>query len=591
MKNSVIIIVWVGILISTGCEKLKLGNAFLEKPPSVDVTQDTIFSSLEFANRFLTGAYATLPYPYLYNLDSRGIGMAADVLEGLTDLAQSFRLDGAVNQVYYAGQYSAGTENGNNTKYTFTGEYNWLGIRRAYILIENIDRVPDADESTKKEMKAEARMIIAVHYCDMYRFYGGLPWVNHALGLNEKMEYPRLTSLATVDSIVALIDKAIPDLPWTLTDLSNNDGHFTQAGAMGLKARILLFAASPLFNNSEPYLDGEASTAKLTWHGGYDANLWKRAMDASKELITKIESQGGYALVNTGNPRMDFRKAYYDRGNGEILISTRVYFRTGDASGSNSYEYAGMALFQGHGIACPTQESVDMYDMANGLPITNPASGYDPNNPYINRDVRLYESALVNGDTYQGRTAELWIGGRERQSQSAWRAGSGYDSRKFILDNDAATSRGSIIQFPLLRLPEIYLTYAEARNEFMGGPDADAYKYVNMVRNRVALPDLPVGLTQIQFREAILKERACEFVLENVRYFDMCRWKRADDFTKKLHGMNIFKAADGTLSYELFQLPTRAWQLEGNWSAKWYLDAFPPNEINKGYGLIQNPGW
>lgn len=589
MKNSIIIIVWVGILLGAGCKKLEFGNAFLEKPPSVDVTKDTIFSSLEYANRFLTGAYRTLRYAYLYNLDNRGIGMSADVLEGLTDLAQSFRLDGAVNSVYYAGQYSAGTENGNSTKYNFTGEDNWLGIRRAYLFIENIDRVPDADEATKKEMKAEARMIIACHYCDMYRFFGGLPWVNHSLGLLEKMEYPRLTTLATLDSILAVIDKAIPDLPWTITDLSNQDGRFTQASAMGIKARILLFAASPLFNSAEPYLAGEAADAKAAWHGGYDANLWKQAMDASKELITKIESQGGYALVNTGDPRMDFRKAYYNRGNGEILISTRVYYKTDDAGGSNSYTYAGFDLFQGHGIACPTQESVDMFGMANGLPITDPASGYDPGNPYINRDVRLYESAMVNGDTYQGRTAELWIGGRERTSQSAWRAGSGYDSRKFILDNDAATSRGSVIQFPYLRLAEIYLSYAEASNEYKDGPDADAYKYVNMVRNRVGLANLPTGLTQVQFREAVLNERACEFVLEDVRWFDMARWKRDYDFYKKLHGMNIYKNADGSFTYQLFELPSRAWQK--NWSPNWYLSALPPNEIQKGYGLIQNPGW
>ena len=110
-----------------------------------------------------------------------------------------------------------------------------------------------------------------------------------------------------------------------------------------------------------------------------------------------------------------------------------------------------------------------------------------------------------------------------------------------------------------------------------------------MVRNRVGLANLPTGLTQVQFREAVVNERACEFVLEDVRWFDMARWKRDYDFSKKLHGINIFKNADGSFTYQLFELPSRAWQKD--WSSKWYLSALPPNEIQKGYGLIQNPGW
>lgn len=149
MKNNIIIVL-VGILMLAGCEEIEVGNNFLEKPPSVDVTIDTIFSKLEYADRFLTGAYRTLHYGYLYNLDYKGIGMDADVLESLSDMTQSFRLDGGVYRIYYSGQYSAGTENTNSTKYNFRGEDNWSGIRHSYILIENIDKVPDADQATKK---------------------------------------------------------------------------------------------------------------------------------------------------------------------------------------------------------------------------------------------------------------------------------------------------------------------------------------------------------------------------------------------------------------------------------------------------------
>ncbi|HWK57157.1 MAG TPA: RagB/SusD family nutrient uptake outer membrane protein [Parapedobacter sp.] len=584
MKNILIIFLWLLAFAIVGCEKFKVGNDFLEKPPSVDVTKDTIFSNLEYANRFLTGAYATLHYGLLYDFSAKGIGMDADILESLTDITQSFRLDGAVYRIYYSGQYSAGTENNaTGTKYSFLHEDSWKGIRMAYIFLENIDRVPNVNEQTKKRLKAEAKMIIAMHYADMYRHFGGLPWIDHAIGVNEDTHFPRLTSLATMDSIINIIDEATPDLPWVLNDINNDDGRFTQASALGLKARMLLFGASPLFNSDTPYLDGEASQQKMTWHGNYDQNLWKRAANAAEELIQKVEAQGGYELVKTGHPRQDFQKAYYQRGNGEILISTRVRYRN-----EGDYDYLGMQVTRIHGIGCPTQEYVNMFGMANGLPISDPNSGYVEENPFVNRDPRLYETVLTNEDTYQGRTAQLWVGGIERQSIGQSMAATGYDMRKFLLDFNSATSFGSVVQFPYLRLAEIYLTYAEASNQLNNGPTPEAYRCVNVVRNRVGLPDLTPNLNKEQFHEAVLIERACEFGYEEVRWFDLIRWKRADDFTKKLHGMNIFKEGD-EFTYQLFELPTRAWQR--SWSPKWYLSAFPPTEVNKGYGLVQNPGW
>lgn len=586
MKNNAIIIIiaCLGILFTSGCDEFEVGDSFLEKPPSVDVTKDTIFSSLEYANRMLTAAYRSLPYNILYfsQSGSRGAGIGWDYLDALGDICQSQRKC----YRYYSGQYNAATEEGAYGKYSFIRDESWDGIRKANIFIENIDRVPDADANTIKKLKAEARMIIAVHYCDMYRHFGGVPWLNHAIGPNEDLTFPRLTSLAMMDSIVSVIDKAIPDLPWEIADLVTEDGRFTQAAAMGLKVRLLLFGASPLFNSDTPYLEGEASSMNLVWHGGYDKNLWKKTADAAKEFIDKVESQGGYALVNTGNPREDFFKGYFERGNGEILISTRQYYKTDDAE-----LYRPMYITTvGHGTICATQEYIDMFQMENGLYIDDPLSGYDPNDPNINRDPRLYETQVVNGDIYRGRLAELWVGGRDRLALNRRDAWTGYRPRKFVGDWDRATTVGAIAQFPYLRLPEIYLSYAEALNEFNSRPNNEAYTYVNKVRNRVGMPNLPSGLNQIQFREELIKERAREFFNENgTHFFDLIRWKRESDFTKKLHGMNTWKQPDGSFTYEPFELPGRAWQ--ANWSPKWYLSAFPPSEVQKGYGLTQNPGW
>ncbi|MCK9413296.1 MAG: RagB/SusD family nutrient uptake outer membrane protein [Prolixibacteraceae bacterium] len=536
------------------------------------INKDTVFNDIKYAERFLFGAYGTLPWPIKYNVSQYYY------LENLTDICSAAKGLPA----YYNGTITAVDENTG----VGAGKFNyysgaWGGIRICNIFIANIDKVPSASETYKRQLKAEARAIMATLYCNLYRHYGGIMWINKDLPVTTIGEFPRLTARATMDSIVALCDKAIPDLPWVIDDIINWEGRFTKAGAMGIKARTLLFGASPLFNSATPYKEGEAATRKLMWNGSYDANLWIKARDAAKELITRVESEGGYVInKSTGNYRKDFQNAYFTRGYGETLISTR---RSYLANTSDTY---GIVWY--NGVVNYTQEYVDMFPMANGKPITDPTSGYDPKNPYVNRDPRLYESVLVNGDAYQGRKAELWIGGKERVTVDDSPTYTGYGPRKFILDHDNVTLGGAIEQFPLLRLPEIYLSYAEAENEVNNGPTAEAYRCVNIVRNRVGLGNLPSGLSKENFREAVLNERALEFAMEEVRWFDIVRWKREDVFKKQLHGMRIYKAGN-VLTYELFPLDVRNWSI--NWNPKWYLSAFPYLEIQKNYGLIQNPGW
>lgn len=584
--GALVLISIFGLLLHS-CEELQFGNDFLEKEPSVDVTADTIFTSLELSERYLWGGYSTLPYGLNTNWSAKGNKLGMDILESMSDLCHSYLAWGGINELYYTGQYSASVENSSpKTKYHFLQEQSWDGIRIGWNFIENATRIPDGSQSYIDQLKAEAKIIIALHYTDMFRHYGGLPWVNHAYTPTEETNMPRMTARATVDSIVALIDEAIPDLLWEVDDPSNWDGRFTAAGAMGLKARLLLFAASPLFNDDVPYLDGTAAAQNMTWYGGYDATLWNDAMQASEELLDMVESMGGYGLVNTGNPRQDFQDAYYKRGNGEILISTRVRYQSPGWWNAEYYFYQSAGNY---GTACPTKEYIDMFGMADGTPIDAPGSGWDASDPWANRDVRLYETALVNGDVYQGRTAELWIGGRERQNANFKGTASGFGLRKFLLERNNASAIGSVVHWPYLRLAEIYLSYAEAANEVNGGPTAEAYAAVNMVRNRAGLNDLPAGLSQEEFREAVLQERALEFGYEEVRWFDIIRWKREDLFTQTLHGVNTTDNGGGTFTYEVFELPPRYWQ--DNWSPKWYLSAFPPDEINKNYGLVQNPGW
>ena len=162
---------------------------------------------------------------------------------------------------------------------------------------------------------------------------------------------------------------------------------------------------------------------------------------------------------------------------------------------------------------------------------------------------------------------------------------------KFILQYTSDRD-GRPVQWPYLRLPEVMLSYAEAINEYNDGPDDTAYGMVNDIRNRVGLPPLQEGLSTEEFREALLRERALEFGYEEVRWFDLVRWGREDDFRKKLYGLSSVGNDQNnptSFTFGVIELQQRQWSY--SWDTKWYLAPFPQTEINKEYGLVQNPGW
>jgi len=594
MKTYIILFSIIMSLFSCGCKKLKIGNDFLEKAPGVDITQDTVFSDIKYAERFLWGAYGCLPYGIVTNTGSARTNLLNwDVVESLTDINQDCYSQGAVT-TYYNGSLTPGSGTANST-YDIVGDGGYDGIRRCWIFLANIDRVPNATDAYKTQLKNEARMLIAFQYAHMYRYFGGLPWFTHAYDVTESVgSVARLTAQAICDSVVLYCDKYGSQLPWIVSDPATMDGRVTRYWAMALKARILLFNASPLFNADAPYLDGDAAQQKLTWHGGYNKELWKKAMDAAHDFIAQVENTGDFKMYHkAGNSfRKDYQEAYFLRNNQETIISIRnaLYYNQLTTYSTNDYAWSNCDNLWG--ILGATDDYVKMFPMASGKKITDPTSGYDSTKPYINRDPRLYETVLTNGDAYRSRVAEMFQGGQEAATGSAVGI-TGYRCRKFLLDEDNATLWNTPVSFPNLRLPEIYLSYAEADNEYNAGPDAEAYRCVNIVRNRVGLANLPAGLTQVQFREAVLTERACEFGYEEVRWYDLVRWKRENDFKKHLHGMKITKTGGTSpnfiCTYSQYEFSLRYWMQV--WSPKWYLNCFPQNEINKGYGLVQNPGW
>ena len=627
----------VALFASSCVDQVKFGDSFLEKAPGVAVTQDTIFGKATYARAFLWDTYSKLYYGLPVYWNTVEGKMNTGIFEMMSDCWHSHTDWNGINRKYYSGSYKAGDEDSSDdTRFGYTKENCWEAIRAALLFVENVDRVPDMDDAEKKRLAAEAKVIVASRYFDLFRHYGGLPLIKETYDVQPSYELPRATVEETVKYMVDLLDEAAatPQLPWDLgTDDTNWQGRFTKASAMGLKCKILLFAASPLFNDNVPYCmepPQDAVVNHQVWYGAYKPELWDQCWQACVDFFTELQSKGYYELTQATEAtaqgyRNAYNKAYFTRENNkELLISTHIS-RFGKFNSWDEWQYIFVKGDNGTvytGGLTPTLEFMEMFPISNGEPFrlnaaTNPFyTDNDYNRP--TRDPRLYETMLVNGTQFGDHAAELWIGGRDNINDTEKETGkyaTGFGCYKFYKEG-VNSLKDKYLQWPYLRLAEMYLIYAEAllksKNDLTG-----AIEQVNKVRARVGLgdlaacnPDKNLTTDADALLEEILRERACELGLEDVRLFDMTRYKREDLFRKQLHGLKIYRNDGGgntpwsgttgnssaypkptQFTYEAFPLvnPSRAWW--SNFSPKWYLSAFPPSEVNKKYGLTQNPGW
>ncbi|TKG97295.1 RagB/SusD family nutrient uptake outer membrane protein [Puteibacter caeruleilacunae] len=599
----------IGMIIS--CEEVKLGGEFLDQQPTqVGFTTDSMFTSKQNADQVLTKAYSYAKFPFFsFFWPARMSGYGKGTLMDITDLGQQYGHSGA-KILYYTGNYSASSyhpmvmysyQSVKEGESNVPGDGAWNAIKYANKYLDHVDDIPDMTDEEKKTRKGEAHCLIAYRYIEMLKHLGGVPWIGKAYGVNEiPLTLERESVESLVNKIVDMLDLAASELPWHHSS-SSDHLRFTKASALGFKLEVLLFAASPIFNADEPY-HPDAAPYRYNWYGDYDVERWKRAEAAGKEFMDALTANGYYEMVEaTGTTHRDYRQAYIDgyhtRGKKECLY---CILPTKQVSEDVKTEWNELAMYapwsyRGNSVSL---EYVNMFPMLDGTDFPADFNWSNPPfNPFFdadgnpNRDPRLYETVLVNGDYYQNRTAQMWAQGNGYQKGLDLAANNrtAFHMRKFILERNNATSSGKPLNYAVLRLPEVFLSYAEAINEANGAPNATAYEMINKVRNRVGMPNLPAGMNKEQFRAALIKERALELGFEECRWFDLVRWKMEGNLTKKLHGLKITKKNDTAFAYKVFELPSRYWMT--NWDSKWFFQAFPNSEVDKQYGLSQNPGW
>lgn len=501
--------------------------------------------------------YLNNGYNYMlarYNVDGSGALMASG-----SDEAVNSNLNSNVN-IFNNGNWSSLR----TFDEQYTNLYNGLWVVNTFL-----ERSPTAvifPASDLRGLRGEAFFLRGLLHYELFKRYGGIVLATRSFSPVEDLNIPRNSVDEVVKQIVKDCDSAISQIPAASTkdwDAANY-GRATKAAGMALKAKTLLVYASPLYNT------------------GNDLQRWQNAANAAKDLIDLNK----HSLLSTALfPNL------WDYTNTATSYNNEVIFAT-PASNTNAIEAnnAPISFTGGLGRTNPTQNLVDAFEMTNGRSITDPASGYDPQNPYANRDPRLNQFIVVNGANFKTgsltRAVETYEGGRDNVPSNVNSTKSGYYLRKFLSGNATYNITGTTsVRRPwvLFRYAEILLIYAEALNEF-GGPNAEVYNAINAVRNRAGMPAL-AGLTQSQMRDRIKNERRVELCFEEQRFFDVRRWKDGEsNFNGAVRGMKITKVGTA-LTYSPFVIENRTFTSKNYWYP------FQQSEINKANKLIQNPGY
>ncbi|SDG23485.1 RagB/SusD family nutrient uptake outer membrane protein [Chitinophaga filiformis] len=568
MKQFPTIFLLAGFLIAlVACKK------DYEAVPLEKVTIEYVFDKDDslgtYANKFLNTVYSKLPGGY------NRVG--GDLLDAASDDAISgFTGTTSVSKLA-TGAYTSFETIAEETPWNSA----YSAIRAASIFVSNINISPVKDKlpngkSVRYAWKAEARFIRALFYFELLKRYGGVPLMGDEVReLGDDVQVPRSSFEECVQYIVSECDAIKDSLrPNPVVAPELNSHRATRGAALALKARVLLYAASPLFN-------GENIDAgnPLTGYTGYNKERWKLAADAARALI----DEKTFSLLP------NFKDIFITQNNSEV-----IFFRQGGNSTDIESTNGPVGFAQvARGRTNPTQELIDAFPTDAGLPITDPASGYDANAPYAHRDPRLTMSIIYNGARWLNTEIQTYEGGQHRPGGAEPGTKTGYYMRKFMGNFENATQYSNTSHdWILLRYTEVLLNFAEAENEY-NGPTGEVYQVLKDLRARAGITPgdnglygLRPGLSQDEMRQQIRNERRIELAFEEHRFWDIRRWKIAQQvYGNPLHGMSIIRNG-GDLSYSVVEVFKPAFS-----APKMYLYPIPYDEVVKNDNMRQNPGW
>lgn len=564
-------------------------------------TEKKAFELTTYLNNMANTAYTYMPGGF-NRIDNSYMTAASDESEEISDMEKiQFFNNGTWNKY-------------NNPDDIWTNAYK--GIRVATDYLQGTDTLtwtshrysnPTVYAERMMELtrnRGEMHFLRGLYYFELMKRYGEVPLVKDKIDLRnlDITQYPRVSVDSIVEFIVNECDICTSRGKWALTQAqkdtllkynkkvlpspyrdtvsvfyptsgtySGRQGRATLGAALALKAKTLVYAASAQFNPS----------------GATDK--WVRAALACKDVIDLTTKYPTYYSLNSTYSGL-FQPTSWGVWNNEYLFARKfAAFNTFDAANFP------VSVKGGKTGTCPTGDLVDAYEMVNGTAFSwsNPAHAAAP---YTGRDPRMSATVFVCGEMFNNATViESWVGGNVGPGKYL-ASKTGYYLKKFINQTlDLNTDAKAPKIWPVMRLGEFYLFYAEAMNEAYGpetkpaGFTLSALEALNRIRTRAGMPLIASGISKDDLTNKIRHERRIELAFEDVRYWDLRRWKVAENYLNTdIHGVVVTKNAEnGSFTYETKVVEKRVFD-----ATKMYLHPIPQSEIDKAQGvLIQNPNW
>jgi hypothetical protein len=573
------------ILLSGSCTK------YLDIVPDDGIaTLETAFAMRSEAERYLFTCYSYMPHDGVLWLDPALLG--GDEMWSIVDCpipSYTFPSDAAFR---IARGFQTATS-------PLCNQWNYLyqGLRVCNIFLENIDKVPDLSAIEKERWVAEVTFLKAYYHFYLVRMYGPVPLIKENLPIDappDMVKVSRNTVDECFDYIVSLLDEALPHLPPAIINPAEEAGRITRSVAAALKAKVLVTAASPLFNGNSDQISLKNKDRTPLFNPDVSAEKWEAAVAACREAITVCHDAGyrlyqyetanaSVALNDTIKQEMTIRHGFCERWNSGIIWANTQSKFNNELSYTQSYSPPNLSKSQ-----YPDNESLraqlqpplkiaTLYYTNHGVPIEEDRAwrsldpyalrvGDDSHRYYIrqeyvtaqlnfDREPRFYAGLGFDGGLWYGHgeygndpSLYRWIACRQGGAQASkgqyWGPFTGYYWKKHIhYENIQPSTHNYTLNFypwPILRLADLYLLYAEAINEFEGPTGANSsemFKYIDMVRENAGLQgvkyswdsytDNPKYTTQAGMRQIIQRERLIELSLEGQRFWDLRRWKEA----------------------------------------------------------------
>ncbi|WP_436489764.1 RagB/SusD family nutrient uptake outer membrane protein [Chitinophaga sp. ARDCPP14] len=611
---------------------------YLDIVPDNVATIDYAFRLRSTAERFLFTCYSYMPA--LGNFDGNPSNAAGDEYWlPVTNTSNAWQIArGNQNVVNCYMNYWQGTAGGKDL---------FEGIRQCNIFLENIGKVPDMESTEKERWAGEAKFLKAYYHFWLFQMYGPVPLIknNVPVSAGEEEVYPAREPVdSCVNYIAKQLDEAAAQLPDKIENEVSELGRVTKAIALTVKAQVLVLAASPLFNGNSDHAGFKGPDGRLLFAQTNDPQKWVRAAAACKAALTLCESQGyklytfnpqffQYKISDTTRIELSIRNAVCEKWNPEI-----IWGHTNSLAGSIQASATPRGLDPSKtansatvGNIAPTLKIAQLFYTNHGVPITEDKTwdyngrfklrtgthayrydlqeGYQTAALHFDREPRFYADLGFDGGIWYGQglfndNANLFfVSSKKGQPASAQNQSSysvtGYWPKKLVNFNnvigDGTTYTIQNYPWPILRLANLYLLYAEAENE-ANGPSAEVYRYINLIRERAGLTSVESAWTNYArnpakfttkegMRDIIQRERLIELAFEGQRYWDLRRWKKAvDELNKPITGWDLAQE-DATAYYREKVIYNQVF------TTRDYLWPIPESELLSNKKINQNPGW